>query len=79
MNRFLIIGIIAVISVILGVIAAANNIESKPNLQESQDMPIIEKKPDVRDSVQEQLGLYDENGRPMFTPGPSVKSQLGLP
>ena len=72
---------VAVAGVIVSVIIASN-IEAKPdiqNLQSSQDLQKTEKKPDTKESVQKQLGLLDESGREMFTPGPSVKSQLGLP
>jgi len=74
--------VVSAVAIAIGIgIAIANNGGIKPDqsLQDVQDLENIEEKPGVKDSVQKQLGLIDESGREMFTPPPSVKSQLDLP
>ena len=81
----LIIGLVVVIC--LGIaylvalsISAIQTTQEKVTVENVAPIPAMsDAKPTYSSSIHDQLYLYDENGRPMFTKPGSVKSQLVLP
>lgn len=82
----LVLGLVSVICLGVGYLGAllidtlTTTNEEKVTVENVAPIPAMsDAKPTYSSSIHDQLYLYDENGRPMFTKPGTVRSQLALP